>query len=174
MPEHYIREVEMLDFSYSAEIVINASPQAIFDIVSDPARHVELAGSDELNTMRKEPSGPVGTGTHFLAEETVKMADGSGMDLTAYAIVVTFDAPNSFSWIVNAALPEQVRRIQWWFRMSSQDGGTKVIHEVEVDWGNLTNEMMIGLRDNYEQVRAGVVRSGMDKTMTNLKTIAEG
>ena len=40
------------------------------------------------------------------------MTDGSGMDLTADSIAVTFDTPNSFSRIVNAAFPEQVRRIQ--------------------------------------------------------------
>ena len=76
----------MIDFSYSTEITVNASPQAIFDIVSNPTRHVDLAGSTEFSTMRQEPAGPVGTGTHFHAEETIKMADGSGMDLTADAI----------------------------------------------------------------------------------------
>ncbi len=164
----------MIDFSYSTEITVNASPQAIFDIVSNPSRHVELAGSAELTSMRQEPAGPVGTGTHLHAEETVKMADGSGMDLTADSIVVTFDPPNSFSWIVNPALPEQVRRLQWWFRMSPQGGGTKVVHEVEVDWGDLQTEMLQGLRDNYEQVRAGVVRTGMGKTLENLKRMAGG
>ncbi len=164
----------MIDFSHSTEITVNASPQAIFDLVSDPSRHVELAGSAELTSMRKEPAGPVGTGTHFYADETVKMADGSGMDLTADSIVVTFDSPNSFSWIVNPALPEQVRRLQWWFRMSPQGGGTKVVHEVEVDWGDLQTEMLKGLRDNYEQVRAGVVRTGMAKTLENLKRMAGG
>lgn len=164
----------MIDFAYSAEIIVNASPQAIFDIVSNPANHAELAGSEELNSVRSEPAGPTGTGTHILVEETVKMADGSGMDLTADSIVVTFDAPNSFSWIVNPSLPEQIRRMQWWFRMTPEGSGTKVVHEVEVDWGDLKNEMLIGLRDNYEQVRAGVVRTGMDKTVVNLKRIAEG
>ncbi|PKB72054.1 MAG: hypothetical protein BZY87_02260 [SAR202 cluster bacterium Io17-Chloro-G6] len=163
----------MIDFSYSTEITINASPQAIFDIVSDPGRHAELAGSEELNTVRGEPAGPVRTGTHIVVEETVKMADGSGMDLTADSIVVTYDPPRSFSWIVNPALPEQVRRIQWWFNLAPQGNGTKVTHEVEVDWGDLQDEMLIGLRDNYEQVRAGVVRTGMDKTVANLKNIAE-
>ncbi len=163
----------MIDFAHSAEITINASPQAVFNIVSDPSRHVELAGSGELNKVERT-SGPVGTGTHISAEETVKMADGSGMDLTADSVVVTCDPPNSFSWIVNPALPEQVRRIQWWFRMSPQGGGTKVVHEVEVDWGDLQNEMLIGLRDNYEQVRAGVVRTGMTKTLENLKRMAGG
>ena len=163
----------MIDFAYSTEATINASPQTIFDIVSNPARHVELAGSGELNTVGQKPAGAVGTGTHFPAEETVKMADGSGMDISADSVVVTYDAPNSFSWIVNPALPDQIRRIQWWFRMSPQGGGTKVVHEVEVDWGNIQNEMLVGLRDNYEAVRAGVVRTGMAKTLENLKRMAE-
>ena len=153
----------MIDFSYSTETTINASPQAIFDIVSDLTRHVELAGSGELNNGSQQPAGTVKTGTHLLAEETVKMADGSSMDITADSVVVTYDPPNSFSWIVNPIFPEQIRRIQWWFRMSPQSGGTKVVHEVEVDFGDLQNEMLKGLQDNYEQVRAGVVRTGMDK-----------
>tara|TARA_B100000809_G_scaffold266637_1_gene330417 strand:- start:1265 stop:1501 length:237 start_codon:yes stop_codon:yes gene_type:complete len=73
--------------------------------------------------------------------------------------VVTFDAPNSFSFVVNPALLEQVRRIQWWLNMSPEGDGTNVSHEVEVDWGELTHEMLVDLRDNYEQVRAGVVRT---------------
>jgi hypothetical protein len=115
----------------------------------------------------------VGTGTHIVADETVKMADGSGMDLKADSIVVTYDAPRTISWIVNPVLPEQVRRIQWWFRMSPQGRGTKVVHEVEVDFGDLHNEMLKGLKDNYEQVRAGIVRTGMAKTLQNLKRMAE-
>ncbi len=162
----------MIDFAYSTEATINASPQAIFDIVSDPSRHVELAGSGELNTVA-QPAGPIGTGTHILVEETVKMADGSSMDLSADSVVVTYDPPNSFSWIVNPAVPEQIRRMQWWFRMSPQGSGTKVVHEVEVDFGDLQNEMLKGLKDNYEQIRAGVVRTGMAKTVENLKRMAE-
>ena len=164
----------MVDFAHSTEATINASPQAIFDIVSNPARHLELASSGEINKIGQQPAGPVGTGTHLPAEETVKMADGSSMDITADSVVVTHDPPNSFCWIVNPALPEQVRRIQWWFRMSPQGGGTKVVHEVEVDWGDLQNEMLKGLRDNYEQIRAGVVRDGMAKTLQNLKRMAGG
>ncbi len=164
----------MADFSYSSEITINATPQKIYDIVSDPSKHSDLAGSNELKKITQQPLGAVGPGTHIMAEETVMMADGTGMDLTADSIVVTCDMPKSFSWVVNAALPEQVRRIQWWFNMEEVSGGTKVTHEVEVDWGDLTHEMLVGLRDNYEAVRAGVVRTGMDQTMVNLKSIAEG
>lgn len=163
----------IVDFAYSTESTINAPPQAIFDIVSNPSRHVELAGSRELNRVSQRPAGPVGTGTHILAEETVKMADGTSMDLTADSVVVTYDPPKSFSWIVNPALPEQIRRIQWWFRMSPQGRGTKVVHAVEVEFGDVQSEMLKGLRDNYEQARAGVVRTGMVKTLENLKRMAE-
>ncbi len=125
-----------------------------------------MARSNELKKITQQPAGPVGLGTHI-------MADSTDMDLTGDSIVVTFDAPNSFSFVVNPALPEQVRKIQWWFNMSPEDDGTKVSHEVEVDWGELTHEMIVGLRDNYEQVCAGVVRTGMDQTLTNLKGRAE-
>ena len=45
--------------------------------------------------------GDVGTGTRFLAEESVKLADGSGMDVTADSVVVMCDTPTTFSWIAN-------------------------------------------------------------------------
>ncbi|MCH8226240.1 MAG: hypothetical protein IIC97_10270, partial [Chloroflexi bacterium] len=71
-------------------------------------------------------------------------------------------------------LGEQIRRIQWWFRRSPQGGGTKVVHEVEVDWGDIQEEMLKGLRDNYEQIRAVVVKDGMVKTLDNLKRMVGG
>ncbi len=163
----------MIDFSHSAEITINASPQAIFDIVSNPDNHIELAGSDELKKMTQRPAGPVGLGTIFFAEETVVMGDGSTRELTADSVVVTFDPPKSFSWIAIPAFPEPVRRIQWWFRMIPEGNGTKVVHEIEGDWGTLTDEKLLDEINNYEQMRGGVVRSGMDKTVLNLKRMAE-
>ena len=166
----------MIDFTYSTELAINASPQAIFDIVSDPARHVELAGSGELNRATQQPSGSVGLGTHIMVDETVKMADGSTMDLSTDSVIVTHEPPKAVSWIVASVpgLPEQIRRVQWWFRMAAEGSVTKVTHQVEVDFGDPESDMLKGLRDNYEQIRAGVVRSGMQKTLENLKSMAEG
>ena len=161
----------MADFAYSTETTINAAPKTVFDIVSDLSLHVELAGSGELDKVT--PSGPVGTVTHLLAEETVKLADGSSMPVTADSVVVTFDPPNAISWIVNPVLPDRLRRVQWWFELYPDGDGTRAVHEVEIDFGDLQDEMLKGLRDNYEQVRAGVVRTGMAKTLENLKRMAE-
>ena len=61
----------MVDFSESSEIIINASPQAIFDIVGNPANHAALVGSEELKKITQSPAGPVGLGTRIMAEETI-------------------------------------------------------------------------------------------------------
>ncbi len=163
----------MPDFAHSTEVTIDADPKVLFDIVSDPSLHVELAGSRELNTITMQPSGPVGTGTHMLAEETVRLADGSTMDLIADSVIVTYNPARTFSWIVNPGLPEALRRVQWWFHLTPVGGRTRVVHEVEIDFGDLQDETLKGLRDNFEQVRAGVVRAGMSKTLENLKRMAE-
>ena len=39
---------------------------------------------------------------------------------------------------------------------------------MEVDFGELTDPMLISFRDNYEAGRAGYVRDGMKKTLENL------
>lgn len=64
--------------------------------------------------------------------------------------------------------------MQWYFDLAPDGSGTKVTHRVEVDWGPITHEMLIGLRDNYEEIRAPYVRDGMGKILVNLKKMAEG
>ncbi len=79
----------------------------------------------------------------------MKLADGSGMDVTADCVVVTCDKPITFSWIANPVLPDRLRRVQWWFHLNPAGDGTRVVHEVEVDFGDLQDEMLKGLRDNF-------------------------
>jgi uncharacterized protein YndB with AHSA1/START domain len=163
----------MADFAYSTETTIDAAPKAVFDIVSDLPLHAELAGSGELNRVTQEPAGAVGIGTRVVAEETIRLGDGSGMDVTAEAVVVTFAPPAAFSWIVNPVLPDRLRRVQWWFELFPADDSTRVVHAVEIDFGDLQDETLKGLRDHFEQARAGVIRTGMAKTLENLKRMAE-
>ena len=82
-------------------------------------------------------------------------------------VVVTYDPPNTLSWI-NTAQGVPLRRIQWWFHFKPEGSGTKVVHEVEVDFGELTDPGLISFRDNYEAGRAPHVRDGMKKTLENL------
>jgi hypothetical protein len=163
----------MLDFSCKIEAVINASPQVVFDIISDPSRHVELAGSGELNTVAQDPPGPVGRGTRLHAEETLMLADGSSMDVSSDSVVVTCDPPTTFSWIVSPALADPFRRVQWWFHLDPEGSATRVTHEVELDIGELHDPLLISLREDFERVRGSVIRAGMEKTLQNLKRMAK-
>jgi hypothetical protein len=163
----------MLDFSCKTEAVINASPQVVFDIISDLSRHVELAGSGELNTVEKDPPGPVEPGTRLHAEETVMLADGSSLEVTADSVVVTCDPPTTLSWIVSPALADRFRRVQWWFHLNPEASATRVTHEVELDIGELHDPLLISLREDFEHVRGSVIRAGMEKTLQNLKRMAE-
>ncbi len=156
----------MADFHYSTEATIPASAQSLFDIVANFPGHSKLAGSDEVMSISLVTSGPVGFGTVYEAQEKVRMGEDS-MDVGARGVVVNYDPPNTLSWI-NTAIGVPLRRIQWWFHFKPKGSGTKVIHEVEVDFGELTDPNLIGLRDNYDTVRAPHVQNGMIKTLENL------
>jgi Polyketide cyclase / dehydrase and lipid transport len=163
----------MLDFSCKIDALIQASPQVVFGIVSDMSRHVELAGSGELNTVEQDPPGPVGPGTRLHAGETLMLADGSSLDVTSDSVVVTCDPPTTFSWITSPVLADRFRRVQWWFHLDPDGSATRVVHEVELDIGELHDPLLISLREDFEQVRGSVIRAGMEKTLQNLKRIAE-
>jgi hypothetical protein len=163
----------MPDFAYHAESTINTAPKVLFDIVTDLSLHVQLAGSGELKSVTRNPDGAVEVGTCFLADESVKLADGRELAVIADSVVVACDTPTTFSWIAHPQLPDRLRRVQWWFRFAAEGDATWVVHEMEVDFGELHDEMLKGLRDHFEQVRAPVVRAGMDRTLENLRRMAE-
>ena len=48
----------MVDFHANKDIVVNASPEAIFSPVSDLPKHQELHGSGESVEVRKLTQGP--------------------------------------------------------------------------------------------------------------------
>ncbi len=163
----------MADFSYTTELTINASADKLFAIISDPTQHPAMAGSDEIQKITVTPAGPVGVGTTMCADEKVMVGEDS-MELTAESEVIVCDADKKFVFRTTPAMPEWPGRLDWTFSLAADGSGTKVTHNVEIDWGNITNEMLIGLRDNYEAIRATYVREGMDKTLQNLKKMTEG
>jgi uncharacterized protein YndB with AHSA1/START domain len=163
----------MLDFSCKIEAEISAPPEVVFDIISAPSRHVELAGSGELDSLEQDPPGQVGPGTRIHAKETLMLADGSSLPVTSESVVVTYDRPTTFSWIADPALADRFRRVQWWFHLEPVGSATRVTHEMELDIGVLHDPVLIGLRANFEQVRGVVIRAGMEKTLHNLERMAQ-
>ncbi len=68
------------------------------------------------------------------------------------------------------ASPPKPRRIQWWFELALQNGSTKVVHRVEVDFGAVSNLLM---KLPYRLMRGGRIAKGMEGTLANLSRLAQ-
>jgi len=159
----------MADWQESKDIVINASPDAVFDVVGDLARHRDLADSGELVAVRQMTDGPTQLGSVIEANEALEVG-GQRMEFAARSFVVTFDPPRTISWV--AAPPVPIGHIQWWFHLTPEPSGTRVVNEVEVDLGEEGRAMFGGV-DGYLTVRAPDVAKGMAQTLQNLKSHLE-
>ena len=155
-------------FRVSKDTTIDASPEAIFAIVGDLTRHMQLAGRGEMGDVRKVTAGPIGLGSVVEANESIQLGDRH-IEFLARSIVVTFNSPNTISWIPTPPLP--IRRIQWWFRLSPAEQGTKVAHEVEVDLGGEAFDMF-GSAENFGKTLGADMARGMDKILENLRRAA--
>ena len=102
------------------------------------------------------------------ANEKITMGDQT-MEFAATSVVVNYDSPKSISWTPVPPVP--LRRIQWWYHLTPQSGGTQVMHEV--DLGDV-GRTMFGGTEAYQAGRGADVANGMDKTMESLKKAAEG
>lgn len=159
----------MLGFKAHREITINAPPQVIFDIVGDISRHHELAGSGEVLRIRRTTEGPVRVGTQFEADEDIPMGP-TRMKFISTSQIVTYDPPSVLSWTSMPTSGPKAKRIQWWFRLTPQDGNTRVVQVVEVDFGTVSNFLM---KLPYQVMRGGRLARGVEKTLQNLKQLAE-
>ena len=102
--------------------VIPASASAIFDLLVDPARHVEIDGSGTVVAPRSDRARRLGLGDSF------------GMDMklgVAYAtrnVVVEFEENRRIAWQTLAASPLDrfITGRVWRYELEPVDGGTLV------------------------------------------------
>jgi uncharacterized protein YndB with AHSA1/START domain len=155
----------MLGFQNREQATMNASREAVFAVVSDLSRHAELAGSGEVKSLRLVSDGPLGVGAKFEADEEIRVM-GRTTKMTAKSEIVEYDPPTLVSWTSMPSVPPKPRRIQWWFRLTPDGNGTRVVHECEVDFGAVANVVFKG---PYALMRGGAVKRGMQQTLENLR-----
>ncbi|MGH8891840.1 MAG: SRPBCC family protein [Actinomycetes bacterium] len=161
----------MLALQHSVDAVVGGTPEQVWAVVSDPTRHPALAGSGEVLALRVVTDGPVRVGTEFEADEDIKFGP-SRQKFTARSKVVEFDAPRVMSWTSTPPGKPTPRRIQWWFRLTPDAAGTRVVHRIEVDMGPVGNVLLTPI---YRVMRARTIRDGMRGTLENLdKAVREG
>ena len=150
------------------ERVVDAPPGAVFDLVADFTRHPELAGSGEVLDVQVVTEGPVGVGTRFEAREDIPV-DVATRTLhrrfVAESEVLEHDPPHTLSWRSAPAGATPPPKLQWWFRLRPEGGGTRVVHEVQIDFGRVLN---LVLRAPFRRWRRTSIEHGMERTLENL------
>jgi hypothetical protein len=132
--------------------VIAAEPQALFDIVADPAMHPCMDGSGSVRESRAGAPARLSEGAKF------------GMDMrlgAAYKItntVVEFDEPTRIAW-------RHFNGHIWRYTFEPVDGGTRVSEEW--DARPAKNRFVLKLLGFPQRNRAG-----MKKTLENLAELA--
>ena len=91
------------------------------------------------------------------------------IELSTKSVVVGYNSPNNISWIVVPPFP--LRRVQWWFRLTQQGEGTKLVHEIEVDLGEAVDQF--GGVETFIAGRGADLRTSIQKTLENVKQAAE-
>ncbi len=150
-------------------IQIEAPIETVWEIVSDVARHHELAGSGEVKAIRID--GPVNVGTGWEADEKVKFAG----EFVARSECVEFDPPKVFSWKsfpppMKSGNPKTAPDVTWWFRLEPSGSGTRLSHSFRVveprsmGWAFKLFYMVTR--------RASAIQKGMRKTLKNVNAAA--
>jgi uncharacterized protein YndB with AHSA1/START domain len=160
----------MLTYQHEEGRHIDAPPDKVFAILADVAHHDDLAGSGEVKTIRIASGEELRVGTEWEADEEIKVGR-STQQFTARSTVRVYDPPRVFSWtsMPPSSVKPVPRRIQWWYRLTPDAGGTQVVERVEVDMGPAMNLVM---KLPYRLARAGTVADGMRRTLENLEVRA--
>jgi len=151
--------------SDTVERHIEASPDLLYDIVSDVTRTPELSPEVVKCTWVKGATGPA-VGARFRAINSA----GRGPDWPNWPVVVTADRPNEFAF---SRTEPFAGTLEWRYRFIPEGSGTRVVESYTVTkpvstFGWFLIDTLAGLKD-----RAGDLRAGMSATLERLAVVAE-
>lgn len=105
----------------TVERTIPAPPEAIFDLLADPARHRELDGSGTVRDA-KGPGGRLGLGSSF------GMSMKMGVPYSMVSTVIEFEENRRIAWQTRG--PGRIGRLAggriWRYELEPVEGGTLV------------------------------------------------
>ncbi|MFP5218595.1 MAG: SRPBCC family protein [Actinomycetes bacterium] len=160
----------MLIFSHEVARVLPATPQALFDVMSDLRRHPEIAGSEEVKALRVHGDRPIGIGTTFEADEEVPFGKKTTR-FTAKSIITAYDPPRHIAWRSEPPGRPRATRVEWSWSFEPTQGGTRTVHRAEVEFAPLT---ALTLKPIYGRMRAPYVRRGMERSLDRLAAAVAG
>ena len=97
---------------------VPAEPQAIFDLLADPAQHPQIDGSGSVRGSAAEAPERLALGSKF------SMSMKLGMPYKITNEVVEFDEPSLIAW-------QHMGKHIWRYRLRPVEGGTEVTEEFD-------------------------------------------
>lgn len=147
----------------SVERTINATPEALYDIISDVTRMPELSPEIRTCTWVKGATGPA-VGARFRAINTVGI-----WRWVNWPVVITADRGREFA--VSRTEP-LFGTVEWRHRFVPEGDGTRVIESYTVT-KPITAFAYFLLRVGGQADRAAIMREGMATTLDRLAVLAE-
>ena len=144
----------MADQVVSVSRVVNATPETIFELLTDPARHGEIDGSGMVQQARGE-------------SKRLTMGSKFGMDMkfgfVPYRItneVVEYEENRLIAW-------QHVGKHRWRYELEPVEGGTKVTESF--DWSTAISPKMIELM-GYPKQHRGNIEATLERLAAAVET----
>ena len=102
--------------------LITAPCETLFDIVSDPMRHPELAGSGEVMQVKWTTSPPVCVGSSFQSRQCV-----GWYQYPSRSVVQVYDRPYRFVWLSGPGFRRPPFGQLWGFHMLPVDARSTLV-----------------------------------------------
>ncbi len=152
----------MKGFVLSVERLIRASPEVIFDVLADPARHVLIDGSGMLRGSKETGSQRLALGSTF------GMAMKMGVRYSTVSTVVEFEENRLIAWQTGpkGRLEDWVAGRIWRYELEPRDEGTLV----RESWDITTDHQRVLLK--LGDIWSGKTRRDMELTLARLDTVA--
>ena len=145
--------------SISVERVIAATPERIFDVIADPARHRDFDGSGSVKQATSGAPQRLAAGASF------GMSMKRGIGYSMLNTVTEFDENRRIAWSPKPASGRGARWVGriWRYQLEPVDGGTRVTET----W-DISKE---ALRFVLRYIAAGGTRKAMEKSLERLDAL---
>ena len=134
---------------------INAAPETVFAVMTDPARAPDVIKS--VTQMEKLTDGPVRTGTRLRETRVV-----NGKEAQAEMTVIAYQPPSHYA----VAAEQSGITVTYTYTLAPEDGGTRVQLLANITGG--------GLKKLVLPVVASIMKREDGSHLENLKTAVEG
>ena len=150
---------------FTVERMIRASPEAIFDVLADPAKHSLIDGSGMVQGVAK-----AGQSARLALGETFGMSMKMGISYSTASTVVEFEENRRIAWQTGpkGKLEPYVAGRIWRYELEPRDDGTVVRESWDIAGDH--QRFLLRLGDIYSKK----TRRDMELTLARLDALVTG